>query len=68
MSWQPGRIAGRAGGVGVYMVESMELRARDSIRRTRNEANLGLVNSQTAEVTAVADVRDPSVLRIGPDD
>ena len=50
------------------MVESMELRARDSIRRTRNEANLGLVNSQTAEVTAVADVRDPSVLRIGPDD
>ena len=68
MAWQPGRIAGRASGVEVYKFESTELRARDSIRRTRNDADLGLVNSQTAEVTAVADVRDPSVLRIGPDD
>ena len=68
VAWQPGRIAGRASGVEVYKFESTELRARDSIRRTRNDADLGLVNSQTAEVTAVADVRDPSVLRIGPDD
>ena len=68
VAWQPGRIAGRASGVEVYKFEPTELRARDSIRRTRNDADLGLVNSQTAEVTAVADVRDPSVLRIGPDD
>ena len=35
----------------------MELRAGDRIRWTRNDAGLGLVNSQTAEVTAVRDGR-----------
>ena len=35
----------------------MELRAGDRIRWTRNDAGLGLVNSQTAEVTAVNDGR-----------
>ena len=35
----------------------MELRAGDRIRWTRNDAGLGLVNSQTAEVTGVRDGR-----------
>ena len=35
----------------------MELRAGDRIRWTRNDAGLGLLNSQSAEVTAVRDGR-----------
>ena len=57
VAWEPGRIAARAGGVEVYRKETMELRAGDRIRWTRNDAGLGLVNSQTAEVTAVRDGR-----------
>ena len=57
VAWEPGRIAARAGGAEVYRVETMELRAGDRIRWTRNDAGLGLVNSQTAEVTAVRDSR-----------
>ena len=57
VAWEPGRVAARAGGVEVYKVESMELRAGDRIRWTRNDAGLGLVNSGTAEVTGVADGR-----------
>ena len=57
VAWEPGRIAAKAGGVEVYRVESMELRSGDRIRWTRNDAGLGLVNSQTAEVTAVVDGR-----------
>ena len=57
VAWQPGRIAARAGGVEVYRKETMELQAGDRIRWTRNDAGLGLVNSQTAEVAAVADGR-----------
>ena len=57
VAWEPGRIAARAGGVEVYKRETMELRAGDRIRWTRNDAGLGLVNSQTAEVTAVKDGR-----------
>ena len=57
VAWEPGRLAARAGGVEVYKVESMELRAGDRIRWTRNDAGLGLVNSQTAEVTGVAEGR-----------
>ena len=53
VGWEPGRIAARAGGVEVYKKETMELRAGDRIRWTRNDAGLGLVNSQTAEVAAV---------------
>ena len=72
--WEPGRLAARAGGVEVYKVESMELRAGDRIRWTRNDAGLGLVNSQTAEVTTVADGRvsfrleDGRMLDLGPSD
>ena len=50
---EPNRLAARSGGVEVYRVEDMELRAGDRIRWTRNDADLGLVNSQTAEVAAV---------------
>ena len=57
VAWEPGRLAARAGGVEVYRRQAMELRAGDRIRWTRNDAGLGLVNSQTAEVTAVADGR-----------
>ena len=57
VAWEPGRIAAKAGGVEVYRAESMELRAGDRIRWTRNDAGMGLVNSQTAEVTAVGDGR-----------
>ena len=51
--WEPGRIAARSGGVEVYRVEQMELRSGDRVRWTRNDKDLGLVNSQTAEVTNV---------------
>jgi len=57
VTWEPGRIAARAGGAEVYRVENMELRAGDRIRWTRNDAGLGLVNSQTADVTSVRDGR-----------
>lgn len=51
--WEPNQIAARAAGVEVYRSEDFELRARDRIRWTRNDAGLGLVNSGTAEVAAV---------------
>ena len=53
VAWEPNRLAARADGVEVYKTESMELRAGDRIRWTRNDAGLGLVNSQTAEVATV---------------
>ena len=56
-AWEPGRLAARTGGVEVYRGEDMELRAGDRIRWTRNDAGLGLVNSQTAEVAGVRDGR-----------
>ena len=57
IAWEPGRIAARAGGVEVYRREEIEFRAGDRIRWTQNDAGLGLVNSQTAEVAAVTDGR-----------
>ena len=50
--WEPGRIAARSGGVEVYRVEQMELQQGDRVRWTRNDKDLGLVNSQTAEVVS----------------
>ena len=49
VAWEPNRLAARAGGVEVYRAEEMELRAGDRVRWTRNDAGLGLINSQTAE-------------------
>jgi len=51
--WQPRRVGGRRGAVEVYRAETIELRAGDRIRWTRNDAGLGLVNSHTAEVHSV---------------
>lgn len=51
--WKPEQIGARSGGVEVYRTDEMELRAGDRIRWTRNDADLGLVNSQTAEVVTV---------------
>ncbi len=55
VAWEPERIAARSGGVEVYRVMEMELRAGDRVRWTRNDAGLGLVNSGAAEVAAVRD-------------
>ena len=57
VAWAPNRLAARSGGVEVYRSEDIELRAGDRIRWTRNDAGLGLVNSQTAEVATVRDGR-----------
>ena len=53
VGWAPHRLAARSGGAEVYRCESFELRAGDRIRWTRNDKALGLINSQTAEVTRV---------------
>jgi ATP-dependent exoDNAse (exonuclease V) alpha subunit len=55
--WKPSHIGGRQGGTEVYRCESIELRAGDSIRWTRNDTSLGLVNSGLAEVTGVKNGR-----------
>ena len=49
------RIAAKSGGVEVYKSDTIELREGDRIRWTRNDKGLGLVNSQTAEVSGVKD-------------
>ncbi len=53
VEWKPSQIGGRQGGTEVYRCESLELRAGDRVRWTRNDASLGLVNSGLAEVTGV---------------
>ena len=53
VEWILGRLAARSGGVEVYQAENLELRQSDRIRWTRNDLSLGLVNSQTADVTSV---------------
>jgi len=53
--WRPAKLAARSGGVEVYRSDTVELRAGDRIRWTRNDAGLGLVNSATAEVAGVKD-------------
>ncbi|MYA96179.1 MAG: relaxase domain-containing protein, partial [Nitrospinae bacterium] len=55
--WEPSRLAARTGGVEVYKVERMELRQGDKVRWTRNDPDLGLMNSQAAEVMSVRDKR-----------
>ncbi len=74
VSWDPYRLAGRTGGVEVYRVDAIELRAGDRIRWTRNDARHELVNSATAEVTVVKDgtvrfrLEDGRVLDMRKDD
>ena len=57
VEWKPSQIGGRRGGTEVYRCDSIELRAGDRIRWTRNDAGLGLVNSGLAEVTGVKNDR-----------
>ena len=53
VAWRPRQVGAKRGGVEAYRTETMELRAGDRIRWTRNDTGLGLVNSDTAEVAAV---------------
>ena len=55
ITWRPAQLAARAGGVEVCRADTLELRAGDRIRWTRNDAGRGLVNSATAEVQSVKD-------------
>ncbi len=57
VAWKPSEIGGRRGGAEVYTAETIELRAGDRIRWTRNDKGLGLVNSGTAEVLGVGNGR-----------
>ena len=57
VAWKPGHVAGRHGGSEVYRTDPVELRAGDRVRWTRNDRDLGLVNSRTAEVVSVVDGR-----------
>ena len=57
VTWKPSEIGGRQGGTEVYRAESMELRAGDRIRWTRNDQSLGVVNSGLAEVLGVRNGR-----------
>ncbi len=57
VAWKPAEVGGRKGGTEVYRMEEIELRAGDRIRWTRNDADLGLVNSRTAEVSEVGNGR-----------
>ncbi len=72
--WRPRAVGAKRGAVEVYRTESMELRAGDRIRWTRNDTGLGLVNSDTAEVTSVRGgfvafrLTDGRTLELGRDD
>ena len=72
--WRPRQVGAKRGAVEVYRTESMELRAGDRIRWTRNDTGLGLVNSDAAEVAAVRGNRiafrlgDGQTLELGRDD
>ena len=57
VAWKPSEIGGRRGGTEVYRTETIELRAGDRIRWTRNDTGLGLVNSGAAEVAGVRNGR-----------
>ena len=72
--WRPRAVGAKRGAVEVYRTESMELRAGDRIRWTRNDTGLGLVNSDTAEVASVRESRvafrlgDGRTLELGKND
>ena len=63
--WRPRQVGASRGAVEVYRAEPTELRAGDRIRWTRNDADLGLVNSHTAEVTVVRGDRVSFLLEYG---
>ena len=55
VAWKPSQVGARKGGTEVYRSETIELRAGDRIRWTRNDAGLKIVNSGSAQVTGVRD-------------
>ena len=57
VAWKPSEIGGRQGGTEVYRRESIELRAGDRMRWTRNDKGLGLVNSGGAQVMGIRNGR-----------
>ena len=65
VDWKPSQIGGRRGGTEVYRTETIELRAGDRVRWTRNDKGLGLVNSATAEVFGVRNGRVTFILEEG---
>ncbi|MYB12973.1 MAG: hypothetical protein F4X42_06940, partial [Rhodospirillaceae bacterium] len=65
VAWKPSEIGGRRGGTEVYRAETVELRAGDRIRWTRNDKGLGLVNSGGAEVLNVRNGRVTFALEDG---
>ena len=65
VAWKPSEIGGRRGGAEVYRAETIELRAGDRIRWTRNDAGLGLVNSGAADVAGVRNGRVTFTLEDG---
>ena len=65
VAWKPSEIGGRQGGTEVYKAETVELRAGDRIRWTRNDKGLGLVNSGGAEVLNVRSGRVTFALEDG---
>ena len=65
VAWKPSEIGGRRGGAEVYRAETVELRAGDRVRWTRNDKGLGLVNSGTAEVLGVRNGRVTFLLEEG---
>ncbi|MDE0030320.1 MAG: conjugative relaxase [Deltaproteobacteria bacterium] len=65
VAWKPSEIGGRRGGAEVYRAETIELRAGDRIRWTRNDPDLGLVNSGAADVAGVRNGRVTFTLEDG---
>ena len=55
--WRPWEIAGKKGGVEAYRTGTLELRAGDRVRFTRNDRDAGLVNGQMARVAGVEEDR-----------
>ena len=53
VEWRPYGLAAAKGGVEVYRSETMELRAGDHVRFTRNDPASGLVNGQVADVEMI---------------
>ena len=64
-AWEPNRLAARAGGAEVCRSDDTELRAGDRIRWTRYDKGLGLINSKTTEVAAVAGGKSTFRLEVG---
>ena len=65
VAWNPSEIGGRRGGTEVYRADTVELRAGDRVRWTRNDKGLGLVNSGAAEVLGVGNGRVTFMLEEG---